>query len=308
MRTMIAALLLQVLTAPDPAQMEQVRDLGYTPVPHGFNLPDGLTWGAPSGVAVSAEGHVLIFNRGAYPLLEFDAGGTFVRAFGEGRYARPHGLRIDAENNIWTTDVVGHTVTKMSWEGRVLLVLGVNGQSGDGDNAAHAGLLNQPNDVSIGPAGDIFVAQGHGMGDPRVLRFDKTGKFIKSWGGKGTGPGQFDIAHSIAIDAAGLVYVADRQNRRIQVFNVEGGLVKEWKYAGLPCGLYINRDGRMYLTSGFAGQILELDGNGRALAATGRPGKNLGEFGEAHFMALGHKGEIYVADTVNATLQKFVRK
>jgi DNA-binding beta-propeller fold protein YncE len=308
MKTMIAALLLQVLSAPDPAQMERVRDLGYTPVPHSFNIPNDLSWGAPSGVAMSSEGHILVFNRGAYPLLEFDAGGAFVRALGVGRYTRPHGLRVDAEDNIWTTDVGAHTVTKMSPEGRVLLVLGVTGQAGDWNEASNVRLLNQPNDVSIGPAGDIFVVQGHGMGDPRVLRFDKTGKSIKSWGGKGTGPGQFDVPHSIVIDSSGLVYVADRQNRRIQVFDIEGRFIKEWKYAGLPCGLYISRDRQMYLTSGFAGQILQLDENGRALAATGQPGKNLGEFGEAHFMTLGPEGEIYVADTVNATLQKFVKK
>jgi sugar lactone lactonase YvrE len=288
--------------------MEKAPDLGYMPVPHSFILPNGLSWGAPSGVAMNSEGHILVFNRGAYPLLEFDAAGKFVRSLGEGRYARPHGLRVDAQNNIWTTDVNAHTVTKMSPEGTVLLVLGVKGQAGDWNEGANSRLLNQPNDVSIGPAGDIFVAEGHGEGDPRVLRFDKTGKFIKSWGGKGRGPGQFDIAHSIVIDSNGLVYVADRQNRRVQIFDVDGKFIKEWKYAGLPCGLYISRDRQMYLTSGFAGQILKLDENGRALAATGQPGKSLGEFGEAHFMTLGPTGEIYVADTVNASLQKFVKK
>lgn len=308
MRPIVVAVLLQVLTAPDPAQMEKVPDLGYTPVPHSFSLPNGLTWGAPSSVAMSAEGHILVFNRGAYPLLEFDADGRFIRSLGEGRYKRPHGLRVDAQDNIWTTDVNAHTVTKMNWDGKVLLVLGVDGQAGDWNEAANVRLLNQPNDVSIGPAGDIFVVQGHGMGDPRVLRFDKTGKFIRSWGGKGTGPGQFDIAHSIVVDANGLVYVADRQNRRVQVFDMDGKFIKEWKYAGLPCGLYISRDRQIYLTSGFAGQILKLDDNGRALAATGQPGKNLGEFGEAHFMTLGPNAEIYVADTVNPGLQKFVKK
>ena len=231
MTTLIVALVFQVLTAPDPTQMEKVPDLGYVPVPHSFNLPNGLTWGAPSSVAMNAEGHILVFNRGASPLVEFDAGGKFVRSLGEGRYARPHGLRVDAENNIWTTDVNGHTVTKMSPDGTVLLVLGVDGQPGDWNEQTQSHFLNQPNDTAIGPAGDIFVVQGHGIGDPRVVRFDKTGKFIRSWGGKGKGPGQFDIAHSIVIDANALVYVADRQNRRIQVFDVDGNFIKEWKYA-----------------------------------------------------------------------------
>ena len=133
----------------------------------------------------------------------------------------------------------------------------------------------------------MFVVEGHGKGEPRVLRFDKSGKLLKSWGGLGKGPGQFDLAHSVVIDAQGLVYVADRQNRRVQVFDVDGRFVKEWRYAGLPCGLYLGADQQMYLASGFAGQILKLDKNGKAIAATGQPGKGLGEFGEAHYLTIG---------------------
>ena len=308
MRMIGIALLLQALTAPDPAQMERAPDLGYTPVPHSLSLPDGLTLGAPSSVAIRPDGHVLVFNRGAHPLLEFDKSGTFVRSLGEGRYARPHGMRIAADNTIWTTDVVAHTVTKMSPQGDVLLVLGVKGQAGDWNEAAKSRLLDEPNDMAFGPTGDIFVVQGHGKGDPRVLKFDKTGKFIKSWGGKGTGPGQFDIAHSIVIDSKGLVYVADRQNRRVQIFDTDGKFIKEWKYAGLPCGLYLGPDQQMYLATGYAGQILKLDANGKAVAATGQPGKELGQFGEAHYLTVSPRGEIYVADTVNAVLHKFVKK
>ena len=308
MKMMVIALLFQVLTAPDPAQMEKAPDLGYVPVPHSLNLPDGLTWGAPSSVAISSEGHILVFNRGDHPLVEFDRDGKFLRSLGEGLYTRPHGMRLDAQDNIWTTDVNGHTVTKMSPQGQVLLVLGVKGQAGDWNEAANSRLLNEPTDLAIGPTGDIFVVQGHGRADPRVLRFDKRGTFMKSWGGKGTGPGQFDIAHSIVVDSKGLVYVADRQNRRVQIFDGDGKFIKEWKYAGLPCGLYISRDQQMYMVSGFAGQILKLDTNGKALAATGQPGKALGQFGEAHYLTLGPKGEIYVADTVNASLHKFVKK
>jgi len=308
MKALIMTLLIQVLSAPDPAQMEKVPDLGYVPVPVSFNLPDGLKLGAPSSVAVNSQGHVLVFNRGDHPLVEFDKDGKFVRSLGDGRYTRPHGMRLDADDNIWTTDVNGHTVTKMSPQGEVLLVLGVKGQAGEWNEAANSRLLNEPTDLAIGPTGDIFVVEGHGRADPRVLRFDKSGRFIKSWGAKGTGPGQFDIAHSIVVDAKRLVYVADRQNRRVQVFDVDGKFIKEWKYAGLPCGLYISRDQQMYMVSGFAGQILKLDSNGKALAATGQPGKGLGQFGEAHYLTMGPNAEIYVADTVNAALHKFVKK
>jgi DNA-binding beta-propeller fold protein YncE len=305
---LIAALLLQALTAPDPAQMEQAPALGYAAVPHGLILPEGVAWGAPSSVATTSKGHLIVFNRGARPLMEFDRGGRFVKAFGEGQYVRPHGMRLDADDNIWTTDVNGHTVTKMSPSGEVLLVLGTKGQPGDWNEAAASRLLNEPTDVTIGPGGDIFVVQGHGRGTPRVLRFDKTGKLITSWGSQGKGPGQFDLPHSVVIDNAGLVYIADRQNRRVQIFDTGGKYIKEWAYKGLPCGLFIGPGRQIYLVSGFAGQILRLDANGGAVAATGQPGKGLGEFGEAHYMTFGAGGEIWVADTVKPDLHKFVKK
>jgi DNA-binding beta-propeller fold protein YncE len=304
----VLVLLLQVLTAPDPAQMEKAPELGYVPVQHSLKLPDSVTMGAPSSVATTTKGHLIVFNRGANPLLEFDRNGSFVRSLGEGRFVRPHGMRLDADDNIWATDVNGHTVTKMSPQGEVLLVLGTKGQAGNWNEGASSGLLNEPNDLAIGPAGDVFVVQGHGRGDPRVLRFDKTGKLKKAWGEQGTGPGQFDLPHSVVVDAKGLVYVADRQNRRVQIFDLEGKFVKEWKFAGLPCGLYISRDQQLYLVSGFAGQILKLDANGRAVAATGQPGKGLGEFGEAHYLTFGPADDIYVADTVRPALHRFVRK
>ena len=188
------------------------------------------------------------------------------------------------------------------------MTLGVKGQAGEWNEAANTRLLNEPNDLAFGRAGEVYVVVGHGNSEPRVLKFDKTGKLLKAWGGKGTGPGQFDIAHSVVVDAKGLVYVADRQNRRVQVFDENGTFVREWKFAGLPCGLYIGRDQQMFLLSGFAGQILKLDANGKATAATGQPGKGLGEFGEAHYMTMGPRDEIYVADTVNAKLHEFVKK
>jgi len=309
MRLMTAAMLLvQVLTAPDPKQMEQAPDLGFKAVPHSLVLPDHIEMGAPSSVATSARGHLVVFNRGPHPLLEFSADGKFVRSLGVGLYTRPHGMRIDKDDNIWTTDVAGHTVTKLSPKGEVLLVLGKRGQPGDWNEAANSRLLNEPTDVAIAPSGDVFVTQGHGRGDPRVLRFDGGGKLIASWGGLGASPGQFDIAHSIVIDAKGLVHVADRQNRRVQVFEASGKFIEERRYAGLPCGLVIGPDGQMYLVSGFAGQILRLDASGKVLAAMGQPGKQLGEFGEAHYVSFGPRGEIYVADTVKPALHKFVRR
>ncbi len=294
-----------VLSGPDPAQMEKAPDLGYRPVPANLSLPDGMKMGAPSSVAVLAGGHILVFNRGEHPLMEFDAKGTLVRAFGEGMYVRPHGMRIDSEGNIWTTDVNGHTVTKMNARGDVLMTLGTRGQVGSWNATTH--LMQEPADIGFGPEGDVFVVEGHGRGEGRVLRFNKSGTLLTSWGGIGKGPGQFDQPHSILVNDR-QVYVADRENRRVQIFDLNGRVLREWKFAGLPCGLYLAADRQLYLASGFAGQILRLDANGKAIGMMGQPGKGLGEFGEAHYMTLTPGGDIYVADTINAVLHKFVRK
>jgi len=277
-------------------------------VENSLTLPAGVTMGAPASVAFDSHGHIIVLNRGPQPLIEFDEKGTFVRSFGEGLFTRSHGLHIDRAGNIWATDVGGHTVMKLSPQGQVLLTLGTKGQSGEWNEAAQSHKFNEPNDVAIGANGDIFVVQGHtpGRGDPRVLKFDKNGNFLKTWGGKGTEPGQFEVAHGIAMDAKGMLWVTDRENQRVQIFDQDGKFVREMKYAGLPCGLTIGSDA-IYMVNGFAGQLLKLDMNGNVLAATGKPGKGLGEFGEAHFVAVSPKGEIYVADTVNATLHKFVK-
>jgi sugar lactone lactonase YvrE len=140
-----------------------------------------------------------------------------------------------------------------------------------------------------------------------VLKFDKNGKFMKSWGGKGTGPGQFDVAHGMAIDAKGLLWVTDRENQRIEIFDQDGKYVKEVKFAGVPCALDIGKQ-NIYMVNGFAGQLLRLDLDGKVLAALGKPGNGPGEFGEAHFLAVSPKGEIFVADSVNRNVQKFVKK
>ena len=289
---------LQILTAPDPAQMEDAPDLGYRPVPHGLEIPDDVEMGAPSSVGWTSTNKILVFNRGPNPLMEFNPDGSVIRAWGQGQYDRPHGMRIDREGHIWTTDVNGDTIRKMNPDGEVLLTI-------TPDDTA---LLEEPTDLYVGLEDEIFVLVGHGQGVPRVLKFASDGSLMKSWGEPGTGPSQFDTPHSIVVDADGLVYVADRQNRRVQIFDSEGTYVKEWAYKGLPCGLFIDADGQMYMVSGFAGEILKLDENGKALGANGQPGKGLGEFGEAHYMTMSPDGDIYVADTVRPELHKYVKK
>lgn len=298
-----------VLDAPDPKQMESAPPLGYHPIETGLTLPEGMKMGASSGVAFDAQGHMWVLNRGEHPLMEFDGTGKFLRAMGEGMFNRGHGLRIAPDGSIWTTDVQGHTVMKWNTKGEVVLTLGTRGQPGSWDEAAGTRLLYEPADIAFAPNGDVFVVQGHGRGEGRVLRFDRNGKFVKSFGGKGAEPGKFDQPHSILVTAANQLLVADRENRRVQVFDLDGNFIKAWKFNGLPCGLLVGPDKQLYLATGFSGQILRLDANGKAVAMMGQPGPGpaLGEFGEAHYMAIAPNTDIYVADTINAKLHRFAR-
>ena len=296
----------------DPALLvpEQAPELDYVVSPTSVTLPAGTTMGATAAVAFDSNGHLWVLARGATAFFEFDAGGAYLRSFGQAMFTRAHGLRIDRDNNLWATDVGAHTVMKVSPQGEVLLTLGTKGQAGMWDEAAGTRLLNQPNDIAIAANGDVFVIQGHTPGpngDARVLKFDRTGKYLTQWGGKGNGPGQFQVAHGAAIDAQGLLWVMDRENQRIQVFDASGTFVREMKYAGLPCSVDIGKQ-YVYMANGFAGQVVRLDLSGKVLAAMGRPGKGPGEFGEAHFLAVSPKDEIFVADSVNGALVKFVRK
>jgi len=318
MRTTAVIVVILLLSVPalsqrpsDPALLvpQNAPQLDYVSVANPFTFPAGTSLaGAAASVAFDSRGHLFILTRGQPSLFEFDENGKFIRSFGEGLFTRSHGLRIDKDGSIWATDVGAHTVVKLNPQGQVLLTLGTKGQRGDWNESTH--LLNEPNDIAIGRNGDIFIVQGHTpgtMGDPRVLKFDKNGKFNKSWGGKGKEPGKFNVAHGVAIDAKGQLWVTDRENQRIQVFDQDGKFIRELKYAGLPCDLAIGSQS-IYMVNGFAGQLLKLDLDGKVLAATGKPGNGLGEFGEAHMIAVSPKGEIFIADSINANVQKFVKR
>jgi sugar lactone lactonase YvrE len=318
MKRLSAGALVLLLTVPllaqrpsDPALMlpQQAPELEMTPVLDPLPIPAGMTMGAPAAVGFDARGHLFVLTRGAQAFWEYDEKGAFVRTFGD-RFTRAHGLRIDRDGNLWATDVGAHTVMKFTRDGDLLLTIGTKGQKGAWDEAAGAHLLNEPNDIAIAANGDVFVAEGHtpgAAGDPRVLRFDKTGKFLAQWGGRGTEPGKFVVAHSIAFDAQGNLWVADRENQRIQVFDTGGKYLREMKYSGLPCAFEIAKD-YVWMVNGFAAQVLKLDLQGKVIAATGKQGKGAGEFGEAHFIAVSPQGDLYVADSVNANLQKYVAR
>ena len=288
----------------------QSPPLPYVAVPESFKLPTGKNFGGTSGIAFNSGGHIFVLHRGPMPLMEFDPDGNFIRGFGDGLFDRPHGLRIDAQDNIWATDVAMNVVYKFNPSGRIEMVLGVKGRTGEWHPNGHLRVFHEPNEAVVGPSGDIFVLQGHGKGESRVLKFDSDGNFIKTWGGKGNGPGEFDLPHSLVFDAQGLLHIADRNNARIQVFDADGSYISESQHPGAPCGLFMGADQHIWLAHGHTGQIMKLDLDGHVLGAMpgAGPGKTTGKYGEAHYIAVSPRDEVFVADMLNWRVQKYVRQ
>ena len=162
--------------------------LDYVAVPESFKLPAHANFGGTSGVAFNSKGNIFVIHRGPMPLMEFDPDGHFIRGFGDGLFERPHGLRIDADDNIWATDVAGNMVYKFNPGGRIELVLGVKGRAGEWHEFGHLRLFHEPSEAAVGPDGALYVLQGHGKAESRVIKFDTNGHFIKTWGRAGTGP------------------------------------------------------------------------------------------------------------------------
>jgi len=234
--------------APNPYRVEE----GWA------KLPQGRKWGAAVGVDIDRDGKsVWVFDRCATaddcsgsnlaPIQKFDASGKLVASFGAGMFNYPHGLFVDRDDNVWVSDGrakngKGQTVMKFSPQGKLLMTLGKPGVAGDGPDT-----FNGPSDILIAPNGEIFVADGHG-GDTnaRIVKLSKDGKFIKAWGKKGSGPGEFDTPHSLAMDSGGRLFVADRSNSRIQIFDQEGKLLAEWRQFGRPSGVFINKKDILY--------------------------------------------------------------
>ena len=161
--------------------------LPYVAVAESFKLPPGANFHGTSGIAFNSKGHIFVIHRGPMPLMEFDPDGNFIRGFGDGMFERSHGLRIDAQDNIWATDVRSNMVYKFDPSGRLSMVLGVKGHVGEWHPFGHLRLFEEPNEAVVGPTGDVYVLQGHGKSDSRVIKFDGDGTFIKTWGGKGKG-------------------------------------------------------------------------------------------------------------------------
>ena len=230
----------------------------YRSVENWAKMPQGRTWGSTAGVWIDPDGaSVWVAERcGANsclgsnldPVLKFDASGKLVKSFGAGMFVFPHGISVDREGNVWVTDGQGkdgkgHQVFKFSQDGKVLLALGKAGTAGDGPDT-----FNAPSSVLVAPNGDIFVGDGHGGNtNARIVKFDKDGKFIKTWGKKGSGPGEFDTPHALAMDSRGRLFVGDRNNNRIQIFDQNGNYIDQWGQFSRPSGVYIDRNDIIYV-------------------------------------------------------------
>ena len=264
----------------ETAAFQPVPELGYRVVPDFFHAPAGLTVGEASGVALNSKGHIFLFQRATPTLSEYDEKGTYLRSLGEGLFTHPHGLRIDDDDNVWTTDDGSHLALELSPAWRVLLVLGRKGVAAESD-----WLFNQPTDVAFGRKREIYVADGYG--NSRVAKFDREGNFLTAWGKYGSGHGEFNLPHSIAVDRQGNVYVADRENKRIQIFDPDGTFLKEWTGIGYPYGLFITPDQHVWMIDGGYDRLVELDQGGKILGAFGEPGHAPGQFAWGHFLAVG---------------------
>lgn len=277
------------------------RDLSFTlrPQPSFLKLPDGFALAQCSAVAVNSKGEIYVFHRGPRPLLCFDSHGKLLRAWGDDVIKTAHGLRVDGDDRVWVTDIGSHRVHKFDSKGDLLLSLGT-GEPGLGNDQ-----FNKPTDIAFGPKGEIYISDGYG--NSRVMKFDATGKFVKSWGSPGMENGQFQLPHSILVDGDGQVLVGDRENNRIQIFDGDGTWRATWS-GFAPYGMAFDPDGRLFVADGRAAQVLLLDEQGKVRKRWGQPGEEPGEFLTPHMLAFDADGNLYVAEIENRRLQKFVRK
>lgn len=300
-------------------------------VVHGWpKVPEGFVLGQVTGVDVDGHGHVFIFRRAEHlwlgdsaqkglikspTVLVFDAqSGALVSQWGENFFVCPHGLTLDSEDNVWLTDVDLHQVFKFTHEGRLLMRLGEKAKPGN--DARH---FNKPTDVVVAADGSFYVSDGYG--NSRVMKFSKEGMFLSQWGKRGDGPGEFHTPHNLALDKDGKIYVADRGNARVQIFDGDGKHLATWKdkELGRPWAVCAAPDGFFYVVDGGdqpghplatvadRARVLQLDATGRIKTSFGSFGNYDGQFFWPHDIVVGRDGAVYVVDVgIGMRVQKFV--
>jgi sugar lactone lactonase YvrE len=289
----------------------------YRPVENWAKLPAGMQWGQVISVEPDARGNIWAFHRTDPSVIQFDATGKFLKGFANGMFVQAHGFAIDSEGNIWVSDAQGatgkgHQVFKFSPDGKILMTLGKAGITGAGPDT-----FNGPSDVVVAANGNIFVADGHGDDtNARIVKFSKDGKFIKSWGRKGSGPGEFDTPHSIVLDSQGRLFVADRGNSRIQIFDQDGKFIAQWKQFGRPSGLFISKDDTLYSVDSQSDAITNPGVKRGIRIGSARDGSVkifIPDLNADPAIALAEgvsadaKGDIYAAGVSSMALHKFVK-
>jgi sugar lactone lactonase YvrE len=302
----------------------------YRTVENWAKLPEGRTWGSTAGVAVDRNGNIWVAERcGANtcvgsnlaPILKFDPSGKLLTSFGAGMFAFPHGITVDKDGNVWVTDGQGmdgkgHQVFKFSPKGKVLLTLGKAGVAGDGEDT-----FNQPSAVAIAANGDVFVADGHGgNSNARIVKFSKGGRFLMTWGKKGSAPGELNIPHALAFDSKGRLFVADRGNNRIQIFDQEGKFIDQWKQFSRPSGIFISKNDVIYVADSESGSVAREHsawergirvGNvkdGSVTAFIPDPAENATGTSAAEGVAADAKGVIFGAEVGPKDVKKYVKE
>jgi hypothetical protein len=308
------------------AKAQNVPEIAFRSVPNFLKMPTNLYLGEGIGVASNSKGHIFVYTRSqATRLFEFGPTGNFIREIGEGLYgfAFAHAVRVDSQDNIWAVDEGTNMVIKFNPEGRVLMVLGRRPEPLDLSPAPATApppgsyIMDRPTDVAWDPAGNIFVSDGYG--NSRVVKYDKNGRFIATVGTKGSGQGQLNLPHTIAADAKGNVYVGDRSNSRIQVFDNDLKFKAIYDNVGAPWALCITPGPHQYLYSSnsnpdsnsaelnaVTGEIYKMELDGTILGKFGTPGKQLGQFSTVHEIDCRNPNELLVSEITAWRVQKIV--
>ena len=341
------------LSAQQPATPVNEAPNPYRTVENFFKMPAGRTWGSTSAVEIDRDGRSIwvaercgantCLGSNLDTVLKFDASGTLVRSFGKGLMVFPHGIHVDRDGNVWVTDgqdnlprlargappdtplppapatVIGHQVFKFSPDGKLLLTLGKPGGNQPG-KPGEPNSFYQPNDVVVASNGDIYVSEGHGGANSRIVKFTKEGKFIAEWGKKGTGRGEFDQPHTLALDSRGRLFVGDRSNNRVVILDQQGTVLDEWPQFSRPSGIFIDRNDRLYAADSESESVSRNhDGwkrgirigsakDGKVVAFIPDPVEKTTGTSAAEGVAVDRDGNVYGAEVGPRALKKYVRK
>jgi len=281
--------------------------VNYSVIEGWGRLPDGWTYREVAGVAVDKQDRAFVFTRGEHPVIVFDRDGNFLRSWGEGVIRRAHGITIDADDMVWLTDDLHHTVRKFTPEGKLLLTIGNPDEPAELQGGKP---FNRPTHVAICPrSGYLFVSDGYG--NSRVHKYAPDGAHVMSWGEPGTDPGQFNLPHNLVTDQDGTVYVADRENHRVQIFDGQGRYQGQWNNLHRPCGLFADRKAGLFFvgelgsgmpvnekTPNLGPRVSVLDAKGQRVARFGGqfPSDKPGEFFAPHGLVVDSRGDVYVGE------------